>query len=719
MTKVKATRGEVTKLAEASSTLSSHATNGKNFLDDFVESVNTAADSWKSNEDYISKWIETAKTEVGEGNTDYGYYITDEHGQGPWQWNSEKIKTKAKELLSAECDKLKGWTSDMSSWDPVTPASELDEKLQKIDPAIEAFEGTTPNLDEALKSLKDDGVDVTIGTDKVTGKTMDENGEYKDYEYDAYVVDVNGDKIPISEAVNAAYTEYGTATNAAVAYASATNEENWSDEDLNTLLGNIHNNLSSLVGTGMYNVASKEDQDGLYKELRKKGWPVSLEDLAAKLGEGDSGVWGALDLGEYGKYLTGLTGADGDDNARNLALTTLGLAVGLGKGFNKDDASPKSEQPEDTDKDKEKEEKSWPEETNPGGTNPGGSNNDGSNNGGGGKFKTPDTEVDKDKSDKGEKGDDKTPDLTDRIKDKLPSPLTEIKKDYDALAREKFDEQFKTEEEYAEYVMKVNEEFESLTPEQLSGKLKEYGYDESVIQYLLQPENKDVAATAYASGKLNADLTTRANELAKADNVKDFDTKYDDPIDRTNDNESDTSSYAYLRDGDLNANVSPVNYNKDVKAAKETWTKSQETYTTAATKANAAIEKANSQAAELEKLQKQYGKDTSKWKEAEIKKYNETVDKYNKAVTEAISANKEATTAKASMDKAQEAYTKQYNDYQDKIKKEARDAYAQGRQNNNNNGNPSDSSDASNVTDTTPTGEIDPVTINSDGSISI
>lgn len=711
--KIVADKGKVGDLVSISGTAGDSAKAASDKLKDFRADVREKANNYKTT--YLEQWQD--KYEEYYWNKKDSRYVQAKKSTIPpynrssaygYEWKSGEptgLRKKAKEDLETACNDLAGLTANIR-YVPGVKADKLKSKFSSLNTFFDNFEdnGKAENFDKLLDdAFKDTSIEMATYKDKAKG----------DEEYKAFVVKVDGQQVPLSDAVNAFFTEYGAASTAAVAYASAHGGK-IDDDELNKILSNMHDEYSKMLGSGsrIFNVASKEQQEALYQWLKEKNnltdWPKTLDDLGDAMRKGDNkSLWPVFGNDTYGDYLRGLTGgSEGDEKTRNLAFAIGALTVGIGAG----EASPKPEGPED----KEKEEKPWS-----GGTGPGGSNNGGSNNGGGGKFKTPDTEVDKDKSDKGEKGDDKTPDLTDRIKDKLPSPLTEIKKDYDALAREKFDEQFKTEEEYAEYVMKVNEEFESLTPEQLSGKLKEYGYDESEIQYLLQPENKDVAATAYASGKLNADLTTRANELAKADNVKDFDTKYDDPIDRTNDNESDTSSYAYLRDGDLNANVSPVNYNKDVKAAKETWTKSQETYTTAATKANAAIEKANSQAAELEKLQKQYGKDTSKWKEAEIKKYNETVDKYNKAVTEAISANKEATTAKASMDKAQEAYTKQYNDYQDKIKKEARDAYAQGRQNNNNNGNPSDSSDASNVTDTTPTGEIDPVTINSDGSISI
>jgi hypothetical protein len=693
MSKVKADRPTIDTLISDSDTLHSELVDAGNAYDAFVSSAEDESGTFMNIlEDVCKTHYNNYRSGFTQEELDAGQAMS----YNEWKNSNESTyKGKIQELID-EYNRIAKHMYNSNHSKVTERASVINKAWTDVQTAINHFEESAVSLSDALEKVEGEKAG-EIGTDKISVEGVGD--------VEAFVIDVDGDKIPIAEALNAFYTYQGETSATAVDMASAGKTE----KELQEALDNIADNHKKLLKAGAFGMASSKDLENFYKNnlegkdgLPKYDGTKSLAELLA-------------DPSGYRDYLNKGTGGFTDaDDSRAVWMALTGGVLG---GFLKNgDASPDPEKPEDTEKDKEK---SWTDGTSPGGSGPGGSSNGGSNNGGGGKFKTPDTEVDKGKSDKGEKGDDKTPDLTDLTKDKLPSPLTEIKKDYDALAREKFDEQFKTEEEYAEYVMKVNEEFESLTPEQLSGKLKEYGYDESEIQYLLQPENKDVAATAYASGKLNADLTTRANELAKADNVKDFDTKYDDPIDRQNDNESDTSSYAYLRDGDLNANVSPVNYNKDVKAAKETWTKSQETYTTAATKANTAIEKANSQAAELEKLQKQYGKDTSKWKEAEIKKYNETVEKYNKAVTEAISANKEATTAKASMDKAQEAYTKQYNDYQDKIKKEARDAYAQGRQNNNNNGNPSDGSDAGNVTDTTPTGEVDTPTINPDGSFTI
>ena len=401
MGKAKATKDSVKDLVDKSLEVSKDSKKAYEKKSYFVNSVHTAAKSYKT--EYKEKWIEAYKSHY-YGNDNYGY--TDDDGNFHWT-ELNRLEQHAISALNAACDELNQLASDLEQegYNPTKKAKNLVEKFSKANGAITAFERHSPDLAGALE----DGSKVTV--EKVTAKDKDGN----DYEYEAYVVDVDGKKVPISEAVNAAYTEYGTAANAAVAYASATNEENWSDEDLDSLLGNVHKNLGSLVGTGMYNVASKEDQEGLYKELRQDGWPVSLEDLAAKLGEGDSGVWGALDLGDYGKYLTGLTGADDDESMRNLALTGLGLAVGLGSGFNTDGGASDDGDADVVDDKEKEEEKSWSDGTNtsPGGSSSGGTS--GSSSSGGTSdsgFKTPKTDVDKgDETEKTKDDDTKAPDL--------------------------------------------------------------------------------------------------------------------------------------------------------------------------------------------------------------------------------------------------------------------------------------------------------------------
>ena len=230
--------------------------------------------------------------------------------------------------------------------------------------------------------------------------------------------------------------------------------------------------------------------------------------------------------------------------------------------------------------------------------------------------------------------------------------------DYDKLAMEEyqFDQDLaKIEEERLSIMKDVENKYSSGDFSSLSNALKEFGYTTPQIATILA--SKSMTINAMLDGNTRSALAARAAEMAKADGVKDYTSKYS-----TNPSMNELSDTKKpLRSLHLNSdNKKLVDMEKNLDGL-------EEDYKGKVDAANKLLDEAatEKQAVDAikEKYEKEYGKDTSKWSESAAKEYDEAIDKYNIKAEKANTAIEEANNAKKSYQTSREEFDKACEDY--------------------------------------------------------
>lgn len=220
----------------------------------------------------------------------------------------------------------------------------------------------------------------------------------------------------------------------------------------------------------------------------------------------------------------------------------------------------------------------------------------------------------------------------------MPETLEDLIKDYDDLARQKYEAQgdAKISEHRAGIIEEANRLFESEDKTELINRLKAYGYSDNDIQTIIN--DRDLTITALVSGDQREELAKIANELADKDKVQGFDTVYD--------NEQSSSS---LTDGTTVKLLANMSNDEGVKKAYEELSKAETEYSeanTAAVSAIALVKSAEEKIASVTQgINEKVKLEPSQWDEVTLKAYNADVEKLHaqsvKLYGDADSWNKE------------------------------------------------------------------------------
>lgn len=340
--------------------------------------------------------------------------------------------------------------------------------------------------------------------------------------------------------------------------------------------------------------------------------------------------------------ITGATGVDLDkiqSTLNNNALLAGNVALFgglLGGALIGKVATPKSDEP------------SNPSSNNPGGSGDGNGGNGGN---GGGSGSTPSNPTDTDKKDDVEKPTEK--DETEKEEDKkqdVEEPSNDIKIDpvvdielpkeikveiedslvpnYDDLAKQKFEFEGEYDDLLAyrdEIIQDIETKYDMGDFESIRNELKEYGYNDQEINYIL--EDKFVTIKAIISGDQNAKLAQMAKDLAKLDGI-DYVSKYDTRV-----------SYEELMLGEPSRNFMLASEDKQVVGLYENMTAAKEQYQTKVTEVNSLLSQVSENKQSMEsiynKYSEEYGEDTTKWTEEAAVEYKNAVDAYNISVNNA------------------------------------------------------------------------------------
>lgn len=501
--------------------------------------------------------------------------------------------------------------------------------LQKIIFRIDEFNTEYQNMSKAADDV---GVKIKTADDGVTVLEVETT------------VTVNGEQLTVStsEAMNAWYTYNETAMNARIA-ADYLQSQGY-DVDLLAIMKNVNAFSASTLKSGLY---SNDFVLGLFPEYAKN---LPSVDAAKKTAADQAGLSSSItdeilkkmfggdlaSLAAGGAALLGISALGGafkkPNSANNNTGTTPGGNTGTKPGTNP----------------------SGPGNNNPG-SNPSGPGNN-NNNGGTKPGDNPNGEDDKpvekpeDKPTEKPTNDIKIPEISTV---KLPEKVElSYEIDYDKLAREQFEFEGdfdKIIEDRINLVNQVETLFDNGDTAKIAEKLTEFGYNSAEINVIL--EDKLLTTKAVLEGTQNALLAQKAVELAKADGVENFVSKY-----------SERPNFADLSTTEASENLTLASGDKKVVKAYDDMKEKREEYHGKVKDANEALVDVNENKKTVEELkakyEKEYGEDTKEWPEEAAKEYSESIDKYNESVENANNKVKEA-------EEAQKVYEDKNKEFED------------------------------------------------------
>ncbi len=744
---VKANKTNLDNLKEKSDTVKETLNDTNSTITTFKEQADDLATGWENNKDsFVKKICGSAPDQSAynmEARSEAMRYQDDLN-------DYNDLVDKTKQDIEEKINTFKNCASTIASGTVKSAHSEIlkiSSSINRIILAINAFEGISPSLSDALDDIETEtsSEDRKISTISIDGV---------DYEVEVLKFEYDGQEYTVSELVNAFYTTVGTLGNGAVAMASAYDTDSdgnvTSDDFFSNLskgIDDINAKVSEYLGKGFYSVASTGNIDSMYKDaMNNKDADVASDyaNFLESLSDKDS---------IYADVMANWTGAD-----RTKSMAMSGLVLGMGAytltdymNDQKDKENvltPKNGDTESTDGTKSVSDgtsaaqdyvsNSAATSSNGGYTSGGGGSPSGGTSGGGSSNNNnnSNTDSDKEKEKEKEKEADKEKEKeTDKDKDptKNAEPPVEVTKaeergnlpekvetdlgtkDYDEIAREQFEAQgdAKIAENRAKITEEANRLFEAEDKTELENKLREYGYTEIDINDIIKDRN--LVTSALIEGDQRQQLATMANNLAKADGVKDFDTAYDEG--QCCHGFYDGSSEALLSNASADPTVATAKtaltdattkYTESVKTAQESitkvneaqktvettkaeivksvasdtknWSTTQQTkYSTELKTAQDAFIKKNGDATkwdatkvnEYQKIEtnlknkyvSEIQKDSSKWSNDQIEKYNKSVENYNTALKDANTKYEASQTAKTSYETSKANYEKARETY--------------------------------------------------------
>lgn len=506
--------------------------------------------------------------------------------------------------------------------------------LQQILMKIDEFNTKYANLQATAESM---GVKTSLADDGTTVLSVDTE------------VTINGEKIELStsEALNAFYTYENTVMSAMIEADYLARTYGY-EMDYNAIVSNANSFMADTIQSGLY---THEFVDALL--------PSYTPDENAAY---DAAV--------------AATGVDKDQLKSMLGdISNLNIFPGLGLASAAllgtiGDATKAVNDPTPDPTDNSNNTGSTPSGTTPGGsypsypTSPTGGTDSGTD----------------DEEDTKEEEDEKTNDIEiEKIsEEELPESVTpEEEVDYDELAKEQFE--FETDyeellEHRSEIIEDIENKFNTGDLDSIREELKEYGYNSAEIEALLQ--DRFMTTKAIIQGDQDAQIAKIARELAAADGVEDFVSKYEGRPDYSALEDDGPSESLMLASEDENV----VKLYGEMKEAKESYTKTVE-------ETNEMLKEVteNKQAMEdlKAKYEKEYGEDTSKWTEDAAKEYNESIKAYNDSVTKASEQMKVLEESKTSYETAKKEFTEAREAYYEKQKNESSTSTASDTSNGN------------------------------------
>lgn len=288
------------------------------------------------------------------------------------------------------------------------------------------------------------------------------------------------------------------------------------------------------------------------------------------------------------------------------------------------------------------------------------------------------TKPDEDKNKEEEKEEEKKNDIeiTEISDEELPESVSISEEvDYDALAKEKFEFESGYEElleHRSEIIQDIETKFDSGDLDSIREELKEYGYNSAEIDAIL--EDRFMTIKAIVQGDQDAQLSKMAHELAKADGIEDFTSKYEGRPD-----------YTLLEDDGPSDSLMLASEDEKVVELYDEMVDAKVAYNETIEETNKVLQEVTKNKQAMEdlkvKYEEEYGEDTTQWTEEAANEYNEAIETYNKSVEDATKQMKVLEESKTTYETARKEFT------------DAREAYYEKQRN----GQPSQND--SNVTD--------------------
>lgn len=583
-------------------------------------------------------------------------------GNGEEKTNPEYTRLQA-ELTKANSNTGFLSTAMSKKEEIVGVLTNIESGLKKIEEAVNKFEGEAGevvfNVDASVRTVTNSATGIEVK--QLVFKVTDPDGTVREF--------------TMSELLNAFYTTQGMEMNSVYQNALLRKElglDDLTDEDIQHILQTTKSVENFAFDLGLYSVSSKKDLDEYKKNLKEAGFTVSddVKNIIGSVDFGDdelnkkvlnyllSASNGAIFPGATSAAVTGLYGlynnhseieetSDGDNNSSNNNNDDgSGSGPGGGNGGSSGGSggssggSGGSGGSSGRGKSKESKAESSVNPTDPTILDPKDDKN----------LKTGETEPKLNPSDSetvpgtiaptvGYTEPLVTPeDASELPSESMPETLEDLIKDYDDLARQKYEAQgdAKISEHRAGIIEEANRLFESEDKTELINRLKAYGYSDNDIQTIIN--DRDLTITALVSGDQREELAKIANELADKDKVEGFDTVYD--------NEQSSSS---LTDGTTVKLLANMSNDEGVKKAYEELSKAETEYSeanTAAVSAIALVKSAEEKIASVTQgINEKVKLEPSQWDEVTLKAYNADVEKLHaqsvKLYGDADSWNKE------------------------------------------------------------------------------
>lgn len=510
--------------------------------------------------------------------------------------------------------------------------------LEKIKTKINEFQQLYANLNATAEAM---GVKTTLADDGMTVLSVDTE------------VTIDGQTIELStsDALNAFYTYENTVMSAMIE-ADILERTYGYDIDYNTIVKNANSFMADTINSGLY---SHEFIDALLPNYTPN--ENAAYDATSAATEIDNDKLKSLmsdvsnlnifpGLGLMSAALIGKVGT-GDDSSKNLQPTgdtpsTGGTPTGTTGGT-------------------------------PSGTT-GGTTIIGTPTGG----TSTTTKPDEDKNKEEEKKNDI--EITEISDEELPESVSISEEvDYDALAKEKFEFESGYEElleHRSEIIQDIETKFDSGDLDSIREELKEYGYNSAEIDAIL--EDRFMTIKAIVQGDQDAQLSKMAHELAKADGIEDFTSKYEGRPD-----------YTLLEDDGPSDSLMLASEDEKVVELYDEMVDAKVAYNETIEETNKVLQEVTKNKQAMEdlkvKYEEEFGEDTTQWTEEAANEYNEAIETYNKSVEDATKQMKVLEESKTTYETARKEFT------------DAREAYYEKQRNGQPSQNDSNATDDSNM----------------------
>lgn len=491
--------------------------------------------------------------------------------------------------------------------------------LEKIKTKINEFQQLYANLNATAEAM---GVKTTLADDGMTVLSVDTE------------VTIDGQTIELStsDALNAFYTYENTVMSAMIE-ADILERTYGYDIDYNTIVKNANSFMADTINSGLY---SHEFIDALLPNYTPN--ENAAYDATSAATEIDNDKLKSLmsdvsnlnifpGLGLMSAALIGKVGT-GDDSSKNLQPTgdtpsTGGTPTGTTGGT-------------------------------PSGTT-GGTTIIGTPTGG----TSTTTKPDEDKNKEEEKKNDI--EITEISDEELPESVSISEEvDYDALAKEKFEFESGYEElleHRSEIIQDIETKFDSGDLDSIREELKEYGYNSAEIDAIL--EDRFMTIKAIVQGDQDAQLSKMAHELAKADGIEDFTSKYEGRPD-----------YTLLEDDGPSDSLMLASEDEKVVELYDEMVDAKVAYNETIEETNKVLQEVTKNKQAMEdlkvKYEEEFGEDTTQWTEEAANEYNEAIETYNKSVEDATKQMKVLEESKTTYETARKEFTDAREAYYEK-----------------------------------------------------